>query len=153
MFTRNFLRKLGVRVPAALECPSDPYTTLRTQVHAQRGVLAGISTHSFLSLQQTESMQPLRPYEKLDTLRQFLDYDRHVLRFYCRWDDSPSMFGDVRWLELHYFLADDTLEVLEKIPANAGRDAVPVFLRRARLPKVSCVCCLECLYFSPSPSP
>jgi hypothetical protein len=81
-------------------------------------------------------MQPLRPYEKLDTFQQFLDYDRHVLRFFCRWDDSPSMFGDVRWLVLHYFLADDTVEVLEKIPANSGRDAVPVFLRRARLPKV-----------------
>lgn len=90
-----------------------------------------------LDPQQTESMQPLRPYEKLDTLRQFLDYDRHVLRFYCQWDDIRSMFGDIRWLELHYFLADDTIEVLEKIPANAGRDAVPVFLRRAQLPKVS----------------
>ena len=33
-------------------------------------------------------MQPLRPYEKLDTLRQFLDYDRQVLRFYCHWDDT-----------------------------------------------------------------
>ena len=90
---------------------------------------------SFLP-QKLESMQPLRPYEKLDTLQQFLDYDRHVLRFFCRWDDSPSMFGDVRWLVLHYFLADDTVEVLEKIPANSGRDAVPVFLRRARLHKV-----------------
>ena len=82
-------------------------------------------------------MQPLRPYEKLDTLQQFRNYDRHVLRFFCQWDDSPSMFGDARWLVLHYFLADDTVEVLEKIPANSGRDAVPVFLRRAKLPKVS----------------
>ena len=87
--------------------------------------------------QQLESMQPLRPYEKLDTLQQFLGYDRHVLSFYCQWDDSPSAFGDQRWLELHYFLADDTVEVLEKILPNSGRDAVPVFLRRARLPKVS----------------
>ena len=90
-----------------------------------------------LLTQQAESMQPLRPYEKLDTLQQFLNYDRHVLRFYCQWDDSQSMFGDARWLELHYFLADDTVEILEKIPPNSGRDAVPVFLRRARLPKVS----------------
>ena len=81
-------------------------------------------------------MQPLRPYEKLDTLQQFLDYDRHVLRFFCQWDDSPSVFGDPRWLVLHYFLADDTVEVLETIPPNSGRDAVPVFLRRAKLPKV-----------------
>ena len=134
-FTRNFLRKLGVRVPAPLECPSDPYTTLRDQVNT----LPPITPTPSLSLspQQLESMQPLRPYEKLDTLQQFLDYDRHVLRFYCQWNDSPSMFGDVRWLVLHYYLADDTVEVLEKIPANSGRDAVPVFLRRAKLPKVS----------------
>jgi len=38
-------------------------------------------------------------------------------------------------MELHYFLADDTIEILEKIPPNSGRDAVPMFLRRARLPK------------------
>jgi len=45
------------------------------------------------------------------------------------------MFGDPREMELHYFLADDTIEILEKIPPNSGRDAVPMFLRRARLPK------------------
>lgn len=32
-FTRNFLRRLGVRVPAPLDCPSDPYTSLRAKVH------------------------------------------------------------------------------------------------------------------------
>ena len=42
-------------------------------------------------------MQPLKPYEKRDTLRQFLDHDGHVLRFYCVWDDRDSNeFGDVR---------------------------------------------------------
>ena len=80
-------------------------------------------------------MQPLRPYEKHDTLKQFLDHDRHVLRFFCYWDDTSSMFGDPRQLVLHYFLADDTIEIREIIPANAGRDAVPMFLRRAKIPK------------------
>ena len=75
-------------------------------------------------------MQPLRPYEKMDTLKQFIDHDRHVLRFYCYWDDKENMFGDNRYLVLHYFLADDTIEILERVPANAGRDAVPMFLRR-----------------------
>ena len=46
-----------------------------------------------------------------------------------------SMFGDKRELVLHYFLADDTIEILEKIPPNSGRDAISMFLRRARLPK------------------
>ena len=75
-------------------------------------------------------MQPLRPYEKMDTLKQFIDHDRHVLRFYCYWDDKENMFGDSRYLVLHYFLADDTIEILERVPANSGRDAVPMFLRR-----------------------
>ncbi len=46
-----------------------------------------------------------------------------------------SMFGDMREMELHYFLADDTIEVVEKIPPNSGRDAVPMFLRRSKLHK------------------
>jgi len=36
---------------------------------------------------------------------------------------------------LHYYLADDTVEVREVFPANAGRDTAPTFLRRGRLPK------------------
>lgn len=82
-----------------------------------------------------ESMQPLRPYEKHDTLKQFLDHDRHVLRFFCYWDDTDNMFGDPREMVLHYFLADDTIEIREVIPANSGRDAAPMFLRRGKLPK------------------
>lgn len=46
------------------------------------------------------------------------------------------MFGDLREMVLHYFLADDTIEIREIIRANAGRDAVPMFLRRQKLPKV-----------------
>ncbi len=81
-------------------------------------------------------MQPLRPYEKHDTRKQFLDHDRHVLRFYCFWDDTDSMFGDPREMVLHYFLADDTIEIREIIPPNAGRDATPMFLQRNKMPKM-----------------
>ncbi|XP_063693054.1 EF-hand domain-containing family member C2-like [Bolinopsis microptera] len=84
---------------------------------------------------QAATMQPHRPYEKCDTLKQFLDNDRKVLRFYCIWDNSSEMFGDVRELVLHYFLADDTIEIREVIRANSGRDAAPKFLRRSKVPK------------------
>lgn len=40
-------------------------------------------------------MQPLRPYEKEDTLRQFLQFDRNVLRFYCLWDDNDRSVLDL----------------------------------------------------------
>ena len=49
-------------------------------------------------------MQPLRPYERHDTLGQFISHDRHVLRFYCFWDDRENMFGDARRMILNYFL-------------------------------------------------
>ncbi|XP_003389005.1 PREDICTED: EF-hand domain-containing family member C2-like [Amphimedon queenslandica] len=114
-FTKNFLAKLGSKVPPAAEAPSDPYSEHRDKMIG--------------------SMQPHRPYERLDTLRQFLDCDRQVLRFYCLWDDTDSTFGDPHELVLHYYLADDTIEILEKIPQNSGRDSIPVFLRREKLPK------------------
>lgn len=46
-----------------------------------------------------------------------------------------SMFGDPHVLVLHYFLANDTIEIIEKVAPNSGRDAFPVFLQRQKLPK------------------
>uniref|UniRef100_A0A671TV70 EF-hand domain-containing family member C2 n=1 Tax=Sparus aurata TaxID=8175 RepID=A0A671TV70_SPAAU len=111
-FTRNFLTKLGVRLNGCATVPDDPYSNLREQ----------------------KNMRPLRPYERCDTLKQYLEHDRKVLRFNCFWDDTESVFGDVRELILHYFLADDTIEICEVIPPNSGRD-VSKFLRRSKLPK------------------
>uniref|UniRef100_A0A8D0CI14 EF-hand domain (C-terminal) containing 2 n=1 Tax=Scleropages formosus TaxID=113540 RepID=A0A8D0CI14_SCLFO len=109
-FTRTFLQKLGVRLNPPDSVPEDPYSKLRKQ--------------------------PLRPYERWDTLKQFLEHDRNVLRFFCLWDDSENMSGDPRELVLHYFLADDTIEIREVVHPNSGRDAVPKFLHRSKLPKV-----------------
>ncbi|TPP59961.1 EF-hand domain (C-terminal) containing 2 [Fasciola gigantica] len=114
-FTANFLRKLGVRLGEPESIPDDPYSVHRKAF--------------------AESMQPLRPYERMDKLRQFLDHDRHVLRFYCFWDDTDSMYGDPREMILQYYLADDTIDVHEVNPANSGRDGVPCFLRRQKLPR------------------
>lgn len=47
------------------------------------------------------------------------------------------MFGDNRKLVIHYFLADDTIEIREIMDANSGRDSIPVFLKRAKLPKMA----------------
>ncbi|XP_072253820.1 EF-hand domain-containing family member C2 [Leuresthes tenuis] len=114
-FTRNFLTKLGVQLNDPATMPDDPYSKLRKQLE--------------------DNMKPFRPYERRDTLKQFLNYDRQVLRFYCLWDDTESTYGDQRELILHYFLADDTIEVTEVIPPNSGRHAVSKYLRRSKLPK------------------
>ncbi|XP_054672405.1 EF-hand domain-containing family member C2 isoform X1 [Grus americana] len=114
-FTKNFLRKMGVRLNTPTSRPDDPYTKERQKI--------------------LDSMKPLRPYERIDTLKQFLEHDGHVLRFFCVWDDPESMFHDPRELVLHYYLSDDTIDIKEITPVNSGRDAVPLFLRRDKLPK------------------
>lgn len=64
-----------------------------------------------------------------------------VLRFFCVWDDRRSLYGDRRPYRLHYFLEDQTVEVLETNEKNSGRDSFPVFLRRGPLPKAWPSCC------------
>jgi hypothetical protein len=69
-----------------------------------------------------------------DKLEKFLANDRKVLRFFCVWDDRKSLYGDRRPYVLHYFLADDTVEILEVNEPNSGRDPFPVMLKRGPLP-------------------
>lgn len=62
---------------------------------------------------------------------------QQVLRFYAVWDDRQMLSGDRRPYVVHYYLEDDTMEVLETLhDHNSGRDQFPKFLRRARLLKV-----------------
>ncbi|XP_062974594.1 EF-hand domain-containing protein 1 isoform X2 [Elgaria multicarinata webbii] len=58
-----------------------------------------------------------------------------VLRFYAMWDDTENMFGENRHFIIHYYLADDTVEVREVHERNDGRDPFPVLIRRQHLPK------------------
>lgn len=60
-----------------------------------------------------------------------------VLEYNAYWDDTDSLFGDVRLYKLQYYLSDDTLEIVEVLPRNCGRDPFPKFLRRMRLPKTT----------------
>lgn len=70
-----------------------------------------------------------------DKLAQFLDYDRKVLRWFCR-DESlnPGLYGDVQKFVIHYHLSDDTVEINEVRSHNSGRDNWSRLLSRQRLP-------------------
>ncbi|KYF46533.1 EF hand family protein [Toxoplasma gondii TgCatPRC2] len=67
-------------------------------------------------------------------LKQHLNNDRKVLRFYCFWDDKTN-YGMRSYYVIHYFLADDTVEILECYPKNSGKREFPTFLKRQQLPK------------------
>ncbi|KAH8263834.1 hypothetical protein KR038_010714, partial [Drosophila bunnanda] len=109
-FTRHFLNKRGITVPDPVQSPCDPTETMRNREKTQ--------THS--------STPKCHPFA------QFLKYDRQILKFQGYWDDRTE-FGDVRKLELCYYLADDTIEVKEAHVRNSGRDGPTVFLKRNRL--------------------
>lgn len=79
---------------------------------------------------------PKRPNRMVDTLGSFLKYDRQVLRFYGYWDDTENLHGIIHDLELHYYLSDNTMEIKENVPSNAGRDSGPMFVKRMKIPKV-----------------
>ena len=114
-FTREFLTGLGIGVPGNSTFPEDPYEKQRNELLSR--------------------MKATRPSQPKSSLKKFLENDRRVLRFYCVWDDTNSVFGDLRHMVLNYFLSDDTIEIRESIPANSGRESNTLFLRRCKLPK------------------
>ncbi|KAL6255776.1 hypothetical protein P5V15_013019 [Pogonomyrmex californicus] len=112
-FTRQFLNRMGISVPDPIDIPKDPYHEIQK---AEREVF------------------PKKPNRTIDTLGNFLKYDRQVLRFYGYWDDTESPHGIVHDLELHYYLSDNTMEIKENIPPN-GRDSGPMLVKRMKIPK------------------
>jgi hypothetical protein len=75
--------------------------------------------------------------EKMKKAAQFYEHDRHVLRFQALWDDRSSEQGQLNPFEVHYYLADDTIEVCEKLkdPLRRGYAAFPMLLKKSRVPK------------------
>lgn len=113
-WTRDYLESEGIEVNAPESCPQDPYIKNREQAV----ILRSFNTPS-----------------DFDKLRQFLEMDRKVLRFYCVWDDRDNMFGEMRKFIIHYYLVDDTLEVREVHTPNDGHDPFPILICRQKVPK------------------
>ncbi|KAL0036647.1 hypothetical protein WJX79_003886 [Trebouxia sp. C0005] len=132
VFTRQTLADAGLEYGPAEAYPDDPFTTKRLSM--QRHTSGGSNgTGSPMSPGSTGTT--LRKDDGKKKLQQFMHNARKVLRFYCVWDDRQALYGDRRPYRLHYFLEDDTVEILELHENNDGRDPFPVFLRRGPLPK------------------
>jgi Ca2+-binding EF-hand superfamily protein len=108
------------------------YTMVKQHECRQRG-MASVKTDDLMHWTEAMLGKPTNLINE-DKLAQFLKYDRKVLRFYALWDDTPSLYGEVRRFVVHFYLADDTVEVLESFKGNSGRDPFPRILNRQRLP-------------------
>ncbi|KAG8235664.1 hypothetical protein J437_LFUL016037 [Ladona fulva] len=114
-FTRVFLNRIGIPVPDPVQCPEDSYMKIREKEKLQ--------------------LEASKPPRTRHSLAQFLAHDRQVLRFWGYWDDRETPHGLLHHLRLHYYLADDTIEITEEGNKTEGLEMGPVFLRRTKLPK------------------
>jgi len=118
--TRSYFeRELGVSLAPAIEYPVDGYDQSRARmetVYLDRPPMAP-------SLKNTTSR---------GSLNESVMTDAKVLRFFCAYEDDRRD-GEKRDYTLHYFLADDTIEVKEKF--TEGTHPFPHLLRRSVLPR------------------
>ena len=77
---QDFLESEGIDVNPVGSVPTDPYIE-------KRKVASALRTYNTKS--------------DFDKLKQFMEMDRKVLRFYGMWDDRDSMFGEMRPFVLH----------------------------------------------------
>lgn len=67
--------------------------------------------------------------------KQFLDYDRDMLRFSLIWDNTESRFGDKIDYSMLYYLCDDTVQIQQSRRSNTGREDFPTLFKRDQLLK------------------
>ena len=80
-----------------------------------------------------EPVQKVYKPEKHFGLKQFIEYDKKVLRFYGIWDDTASLFGEKHYLIVLYYLTDNSVEVHEHTQGNKNHSKS--FLSRSKLQK------------------
>ena len=80
MCVQDWFESEGVVLNPVEECPADPYTAARVE-------------RLTVKMAKTPS--------DFDKLRQFLEMDRKVLRFYCMLDDRDRLFGQFKKFILH----------------------------------------------------
>lgn len=114
-FTEEYFQSIGKQLNPFEDPPDDLYTVKRRITERPIRV-------SYINTDKTN-------------LRRFLDFDGKVLRFYATWDDRESLFGEKRKFIVHFFLVDDTIEIVQVLPVNSGRDPVSRFLMKTKLKK------------------
>jgi hypothetical protein len=136
-FTRSFLEAQGRSVAPDQKTPRDAYSEDRKQRMSRE---TGQDMHAHYGKKQ----YPMKEFMEAslgkfarpsDHRKRFNDYDRHVLRWFAMWDDTATLYGTKHMYTIHFFLADNTIEIRESYERNSGCDPFPKLLNRARLLK------------------
>jgi hypothetical protein len=115
-YTREYYNGIGVSQPLSEEYPLDSFHD------SIKNKIVGKKDNSMKDyLEHRLGGGRVRPQ------KQFLENDRKVLKFNAKYESLKYI--------IHYYLADDTVEVREVHHHNSGRDPFPLFLKRAKLPR------------------
>ncbi|GLD93222.1 hypothetical protein PINS_up001814 [Pythium insidiosum] len=71
-----------------------------------------------------------------ERVRKFHAHSQQVLRFFVSWRDPHPLYPETRRYVLHFYLSDDTLEVVEPKHEREGRGHFAVLLSRRKMPKM-----------------
>jgi EF-hand domain-containing protein 1 len=115
-YTREFYEKAGQPQGPAEPYDNDQWTSTVTNKWVPKK-----------DAQMKEYLEKKLGGGKVNSEKQFLENDRKVLKFFARFEGAPFI--------VHYFLADDTIEVREVSLPNSGKDPFPVTFRRQKLAK------------------
>mmetsp|Transcript_11342 Transcript_11342/g.24429 ORF Transcript_11342/g.24429 Transcript_11342/m.24429 type:complete len:637 (-) Transcript_11342:94-2004(-) len=129
-FTRWFFQEAGLGEQAQEEAPVDNFVKVE---QFKKELLAMPVPKEVMDTKEYTELK-LGGQRKNAKLEQYLENDRRVLRFFAYWDDE-TRYGTRLFFTVHFFLSDDTVEILDRHTRNAGRDPYPVFYRRSALAK------------------
>jgi EF-hand domain-containing protein 1 len=135
-FTRWFYEENGIELGDDEPVVEDNWQrTYKHQKTAEKGGLPLTkSAVDFKALTKSQTGAPVVDKK----LTQFLLNDRKVLRFKAFWDDH-TLYGARTYLVIHYYLADNSIEINMAFVRNSGRDKYPVFMKRGQLHKSNVV--------------
>ncbi|CAL1137771.1 unnamed protein product, partial [Cladocopium goreaui] len=141
-FTRWYYREIGVEIGENEEVQEDAWQkSYKLRKLIDRGALP---PSRFSVEQKTIGQFQMGAPPVSKKLTQFLLNDRRVLRFKGYWDDHTK-YGARLYFNIHYYLADNTMEFNEAHCRNSGRYPAPVFFKRGPLRKHNVAHCVPAM--------
>ena len=134
-FTFHYLQSIGLDFGEAIEQPesTDPRQIRLRQNLSTSSLFNSSSGGGGSGGSSTSFSATSRPYTALS--KSFYQHDKMVLRFYGYWEGKEKPKSIKYSVRLHYYLTDNTIEIISEYSRNDGRDRVPKFLRKMRVLK------------------
>jgi|UniRef100_A0A7S4D451 Ca2+-binding EF-hand superfamily protein len=137
--TRNHLEAMGVAVPANEGWPEgDQFAAYLAKKARRVGTLTAQDLelkrhHEYGTAGRVSMVSP----ERIQQAKRFYQANGRVLTFLAGWDDRDRPHGDLRLMQINYYLEDATIQVLEPPVTNSGREECKKTLVRQRIPRKS----------------